>query len=85
MPERRGQVVYLAKMFLIDEKMEFKSDDSTTMINNIPDPIFFFKASVCSYFPVENILNDNDVKSFVNRILESSIHLLKNTNKTITI
>jgi hypothetical protein len=36
---RRGQVIYLPKMFRLDEKLEFKSDNSTTMTNNIPDPI----------------------------------------------
>jgi len=36
---RRGQAIYLPKMFRIDEKLEFKSDNSTTIINNIPGPI----------------------------------------------
>ncbi|NIR04321.1 MAG: hypothetical protein GTN82_02725 [Candidatus Aminicenantes bacterium] len=36
---RRGQVIYLPKMFRIDEKLEFKSDNSTTITNNIPGPI----------------------------------------------
>ena len=32
--ERRCQVIYLPKMFRIDEKLEFKSDNSTNMTNN---------------------------------------------------
>jgi hypothetical protein len=50
---RRGQLIYLPKMFRIDEKMEFKSENSTTRSkeemgnearyfiqqeNKIPDP-----------------------------------------------
>jgi hypothetical protein len=29
-----GQVIYLPKMFRIDEKLEFKSANTTTMTNN---------------------------------------------------
>jgi hypothetical protein len=36
---KRGQVIYLPKVFRIDEKLEFKSDNSSTMTNNILDPI----------------------------------------------
>jgi hypothetical protein len=35
------QVIYLPKMFRIHEKLEFKSDNSTIMTNNIPDPIAY--------------------------------------------
>jgi hypothetical protein len=34
-----GQVICAPRMFRIDEKLEFKSDNFTTMINNIPDTI----------------------------------------------
>ena len=37
MEKRRDQVIYLSKIFRIDEKLEFKSDNSTNMTNNIPD------------------------------------------------
>jgi hypothetical protein len=40
--EDGGQVIYLPKMFRVDEKLEFKSDNSTTMTNNIPNPIASF-------------------------------------------
>jgi hypothetical protein len=39
--EVRGQVIYLSRMFRIDEKLEFKSDNSTAMINKIPGPIIY--------------------------------------------
>jgi CHAT domain-containing protein len=69
-------VIYLPKMFRIDEKLEFKSDNSTTMTNNIPDPIAVY---ACTPSILASLWKVDDY--YTSKLMVAFYRALKQTDK----